>query len=204
MKKARADSVLKSLPEDKQEAIYERVATLSLADGLGMVNAPECESGFGITIGRSAFAAWLAHRRALRFGARLRKGREMVEALAKDAEGAEKYDPVVFAALKEHLLNLIATESVDLDTAKDLGYLILSERRLSLDTAKLKSAEKFGGAKLKLQAKQLDVAERKVKLLEETQADAKAKIAAALKARTTDGVLTEEGLKRIEEAAALL
>jgi hypothetical protein len=58
--------------------------------------------------------------------------------------------------------------------------------------------------KLQLQARSLEINARKLKLLEDTAKEAKAKITALTNAAKSSGGLTPETLKQIEEAAGLL
>jgi hypothetical protein len=58
--------------------------------------------------------------------------------------------------------------------------------------------------KLQLQAQALEINARKVKLLEDAAAEAKAKLLALTSSAQSRGGLTPETLKEIEEAAGLL
>lgn len=190
-KDPRADAKLQNLPQEELDVLWRfrnpekggKKLTLEAV-------AVEVPLRYGFTISLSSlsqFYRWLKLKR--RFDARTDTMEQLKAELAKDpnvsAEQVEKAGRVLFMA-----------EGIANQDARIFADMV----KIGHGRAKLEQNEK----RLKQTDKSLGQVDRRIQLLEEAAAEAKAKIIALTTAAKSAGGLTPETLKQIEEAAGLL
>lgn len=185
MSKPRADSKLKTLPEDRQERIIEwtRTAKTDACPG-GLQHAREQLELDGLKVSMRAlseFVSWWELRE--RFSSAESRAQQVVDLLkAKDPS----MSPDKVRELGQALFTMEAINSQQAD-------VFVSLERLALD-------QRTADAKGKLEREKIKIADRRVKLLEAAARSAKEKLTAV----AAKGGLTPETLAEIEEAANLL
>lgn len=174
-KKARGDSKLDSLPPAQLQELVMGILT-----GWSYEAARDwCLGECGVCVSLSAFTPFY---------------RRHVEPILKERKQ--------FAALSAGTLAKLAKETDAFDTAA-IGELKEYAYRLIRDpNSDPEDARKWMETLIKAQAGQRD--SRKLLLLETAAREAKAKLEALTKAAKSQGGLTPETLKQIEEAAGLL
>jgi hypothetical protein len=204
MRKVRSDSTLGKLPETKQAALFD------VLDRLPLENTEDKEGGVGylarvegIALGKSALSDWLKHRRLLALGHRLRAYKVQAAAFAGAAKGTTLADDAFEAAFREFALSRIASGELGTAEAAKLSSMLQASQRIALDKQRLDSGNALASRRLSQSEKALTLAERRVALLEENAATAKARIEDALKAGGNGGI-SAETLQRVEEALKLL
>jgi hypothetical protein len=186
MKKPRSDSKLKLLPEERQAQIIEWINTPKSESCIGgLQHAREQLAADGITTGLTAlseFYSWWGLRQ-----------------LFSDAE--------TFAEEQTELMKEF--NPADTDRAEAFGDYCFLQRAMKEQDPKafvalgsLRETRKHRELKERVEIKRLEIAERRVVVLENNQAEAKAKLTAVLAA--SKGGITPETLRIIEEAAHLL
>lgn len=183
--KPRSDSKLKNLPEETQEAIiaWARTAKTDEHPG-GLQYAREQLAADGIKVSLRAvseFVSWWQLRE--RFSSASERAQQ-IEDLIKEKN--PNLSPDRIRELGQALFTMEAMAEKDAQ-----AYVALESLALAQSTAKTKAS---------LEERKLALAERRVSLLEENAAKAKA----ALEGIKSKGGLTQETLKQIEEAARLL
>lgn len=194
-KKIRRDAKLKGLPEEQRKLVVDWESQ----DGVDLCLA-RMRSELGIEVGKTAlYEALTFWRSEARFSAfhHVAQSQAEVEAAARGGMSPEEME----AAVDRNFLGL-ATELQDTKLYLDVRSLRIrdaeSKGKRLLEEAKLAQ----GAAKIAQAGQALQLAERRVGLLEANAREAKEKLTAVVeKAR---GGLTAETLKQIEEAAGLL
>ena len=182
----RSDSKLKLLTEEQQEQIatWARTPKSDAGPG-GLAYAREMlarEYGVKVSLSTlSEFVSW--HSLQQRFAKASSRATQVAELLRERAPGME---PEQVRALAQSIFTLEA-----LDAGDAAAYVSLEHLQLSRDAV---------ATRAKLEERKLALAERRVLLLEENAAKAKA----ALEGIKSKGGLTPETLRTIEEAAGLL
>lgn len=184
MKEPRSDATLKNLPDEAQEELWQLIRpddpeadAISVSDLQG-----EIPLRHGFTVGKSAIYEWRSW-----YGFRRRAAR--ARALAKQAEleaAADGLDPAAIARVAQSAFTAEVTEAQNLKGFVALEHLRLREKEIEL------------------RKQEVDQKDRRIKLLEEAAAAAKAKLENAAQVAKSKGGLSEETLKQIEEAAGLL
>lgn len=183
--KPRSDSKLKTLPEERQEQIiaWSMERKTETCPG-GLQHAREQLAADGIKVSLSTlseFVSWWRLQR--RFAAASARAKQIEEMLR---EQDPSMSPEKVREMGQKIFTLEAVESGDAETFIGLETLALKQRsaetRYQIDSEKLRQSE------------------RRIVLLEENAAKAKA----ALEGLKSKGGLTAETLKTIEEAAGLL
>jgi hypothetical protein len=177
-RKVRSDSKLDSLADHHQAELTQQLLTGQKYEDVLTWLEVEC----GVSSSLAALSAYYSRHCA----PVLRERRKLAVLRAQEFSKAAKENPIEWDAVAMERLNQIFFElllqpDVDAATAKRLGDMILKDKALSMDSRKVA------------------ILEKKVKAAEE----AKEKIRAAMTG-SKDGGLSEEALKRIEEAAGLL
>lgn len=173
--KARADSKLDALPEARIAELVQ-----GLLCGWSYEQAQDwCKVECGLSVALSAFTGF--YRRHVEPVLKERKQFAALSAstLAKMAKETEAFDAAAIGELKEYAYRLIRDPKSDPEDAR-----------------------KWMETLIKAQAGQRD--SRKLSLLEASAREAKAKLEALTSAAKSQGGLTPETLKQIEEAASLL
>lgn len=178
MKKPRSDSKLKNLPREQQE----QIADWCQQDGYAAARA-RCKAELQIETSEAAlsgFWQWFSLRSQFEAAAGQAAAAEelMREFDPQDAAKAEAFGQFVFTQS--------AVAAQDTET-----FVKLESLRLAKETARTKASH---------EARKIALAERRVKLLEDNAARAKAQ----LESLVSKGGLTPETLAQIEEAARLL
>lgn len=185
--KPRSDSRLKLLPDDRQEQIIEWCETPkseTCVGGLQFAREQLAADGVKVSVTTlSDFYSWY----------QLRRGYELA------AEHAEQQKAL-----------MVEFDPSATDRAEAFGDFVFLQEALKLKDPKafvalgnLRENRKSRQLRERIDSRKLDLAERRVVLLEQRMAEAKAKLTAAMQANHKGG-LTPETLRQIEEAAALL
>lgn len=177
-RKPRSDSKLDALADHHQAELTKRLLTGDKYEEVLTWLAVEC----GVSSSLAALSSYYKRHCA----PVMRERRKLAVLRAQEFSQAAKespvdWDEVAMERLSQIFFELLLQPDVDAATAKRLGDMILKDKALSHD------------------ARKVAVLEAKVKAAEE----AKERIAVAMSG-AKDGGLSEEALKRIEEAAGLL
>lgn len=204
--KPKSNALLKNLPEERQEQIYGWCNKANDVDaegdpiagtgGLAFAQAQLAEDGIKVSLTTlSEFARWYALR--LTFQRAETQAQEVERMLRSEFPQAT---PEKIALAGQLVFTMQASNAGDAKT-----FVALEQLRLSKTIAE--NVDKVQRAKLEQKDRQilqkdrdLSLAERRVKLLEENAAKAKQTLEAVKKA----GGLSAETLAQIEEAARLL
>lgn len=177
-RKARSDSKLDALKPGHLEELVKML--------LGGTKYEDCLTWLQVECGVSSSLAALSSFFKRHCAPVLKERRKLAVLRAEEMQRAASenpvdWDSVAFEKLNQIFFDLLLEPDVDPAAVKRVGDLILKDKSLAMDSRKVA------------------ILEKKVKAAEE----AKAKIEAAMKG-SKDGGLSEEALKRIEEAAGLL
>jgi hypothetical protein len=191
-KEPREDAKLQNLPEEELEVMWrfrhpEPGGKKLKLTAIAAVQVP-LRYGFSISLSSlSYFYKWLAVRRDFR------ESRDVVYQIKEEL----KRDPSMsLEAIERAGVIMLATGGIQ---RKD-GKLFSAMMKIGQGRTKLEQNDK----RLKQTDKTLAQNDRRIQLLEEAAAEAKAKILALTTAAKSTGGLTPETLKQIEEAAGLL
>lgn len=183
--KPRSDSKLKTLPEERQEQIIAWARTQKTEEhpgGLAYAREQLAADGLKVSMSTlSEFVSWYGLQQ--RFAKAASRANQVADLLQQRNPDME---PEHVRKLAQSIFTLEALDSGDADTFVSLEHL-----KLAQDSARTKAD---------LENRKLALATRRVVLLEDNAAKAKA----ALEGLKTKGGLTAETLKTIEEAAKLL
>lgn len=178
MKQPRADAKLKTLPEEEQAELFALFTANELRPALTLEQVQaEVPLRYGFTVSMGSLSSW-------RSWWALRSRMEAAKARAEQAR-----------------LELLA-QSPDMDPAKLEAVAQMVFTAETLEGGDVKSYVAL--AKLRLDKAKVDLDSRRIVLLEQAAREAKEKLQAVLSGAQSKGGLTEETLKRIEEAANLL
>ena len=190
--KARADSWYAGLGEEQRWQLY---AMAKRAQWFEVVKTAREEMGVEANVSRSAYYRWMDWMREQDSERRLAQAR--IAALEADqlAKGVGLNDDTAIMAYK----SLAAEMALKTGNAKEAGHFMrmatdLIDRQLHAKEIDLKSQD------LARKEEELKIALKKLEMLEKKEAAVKDAVTAA----RTSGGLTEETLKKIEEAAGLL
>ena len=190
---ARADSWAAEVPEEELAKLYSMARRG--AQWFEVVKAANDELGLDVHPSRSAYYRWMDWMREQDSERRLAQAR--IAALEADqlAKGVGLNDDTAIMAYK----SLAAEMALKTGNAKEAGHFMrmatdLIDRQLHAKEIDLKSQD------LARKEEELKIALKKLEMLEKKEAAVKDAVTAA----RTGGGLTEETLKRIEEAAGLL
>ena len=177
-RKPRSDSKLDGLSEAHQAELVKRLLGGNRYEDILTWIAVEC----GVSSSLASLSSFYKRHCAPVMKERRKLAVLRAEEFARSAEDLPvEWDKVAFERLNQIFFELLLDPDVDAATAKRIGDMILKDKALSMDSRKV------------------GILEAKVKAAEE----AKEKIKAAMSG-SKDGGLSEEALKRIEEAAGLL
>lgn len=177
-RKPRSDSKLDALSEGHQAELVRRLLSGTKYEDALQWLAVEC----GVSSSMSALSSFFSRHCAPVLHDRRKLAVIRAQEFSKAAKDSPvEWDAVAFERLNQIFFELLLDPQVDAATAKRIGDMILKDKALSMDSRKVA------------------VLEKKVKAAEE----AKEKLRAAMSG-SKDGGLSEEALKRIEEAAGLL
>lgn len=181
MPKPRSDAKLKSLPPNQRDMLIRWLVD----ENVSYEKARErLREDFGVETSTGALSAFYSNEC---FTVRYGQARDLAETIGQAMTSEpEKFDEATIAMVKQKAFERAVAKDGDI---KELAILA----GILTDTAKLRIKEK-----------EVDLASRRVGLLEEKAAQAKAQLESALAGVKTRGGLTPETLKQIEEAAALL
>lgn len=191
-KEPREDAKLQNLPEEELEVLWrfrhpEPGGKKLKMSAIAAVQVP-LRYGFPISISSlSYFYKWLAVRRDFR------ESRDVVHQIKEEL----KRDPdMSLEAIERAGVIMLATGGIQ---RKD-GKLFSAMMKIGQGRTKLDQNDK----RLKQTDKVIEQNNRRIRLLEEAAADAKAKLLAIANNAKSTGGLTPETLRQIEEAARLL
>lgn len=174
-RKARGDSKLDALPEDQlKELVNGLLCGWTYTQAIDWLQV-EC----GVTARLSSFTPFYSRHVEPILLERKKFAALSAKTLAKLATESDAFDAAAIGELKEYAYRLIRDPNSDPEEAR-----------------------KWMETLIKAQAGQRD--SRKLRLLEDSAAEAKAKLLALTTAAKSTGGLTPETLKQIEEAAGLL
>lgn len=189
MSKARSDSPLKNLPEDRQAQIIDWCNTVKTAECSGGYKyAKEQLAADGIKASEGAlseFYSWWHLRRDFRRNDSL--ARDFEELLRKEFPKAE---PGKIQEFGQTYFTMNAAARRDPKEFREMEYL-----RLSKETAETKGRQ---------EERKLSIAERRIVLLEKKAAAYDRAQAALTEAKASKGGVTPETLERIERELNLL
>ena len=190
---ARSNSWYAEVPEEELAKLYSMARRG--AQWFEVVKAANDELGLNVHPSRSAYYRWMDWMREQDSERRLAQAR--IAALEADqlAKGVGLNDDTAIMAYK----SLAAEMALKTGNAKEAGHFMrmatdLIDRQLHAKEIDLKSQD------LARKEEELKIALKKLEMLEKKEAAVKDAVTAA----RTGGGLTEETLKRIEEAAGLL
>ena len=190
---ARSDSWYANVPEEELAKLYSMARRG--AQWFEVVKAANDELGLNVHPSRSAYYRWMDWMREQDSERRLAQAR--IAALEADrlAKGVGLNDDTAIMAYK----SLAAEMALKTGNAKEAGHFMrmatdLIDRQLHAKEIDLKTQD------LARKEEELKIALKKLEMLEKKEAAVKDAVTAA----RTGGGLTEETLKRIEEAAGLL
>lgn len=190
---ARSDSWYAEVPEEELAKLYSMARRG--AQWFEVVKAANDELGLNVHPSRSAYYRWMDWMREQDSERRLAQAR--IAALEADrlAKGVGLNDDTAIMAYK----SLAAEMALKTGNAKEAGHFMrmatdLIDRQLHAKEIDLKSQD------LARKEEELKIALKKLEMLEKKEAAVKDAVTAA----RTGGGLTEETLKKIEEAAGLL
>lgn len=190
---ARSDSWYAEVPEEELAKLYSMARRG--AQWFEVVKAANDELGLNVHPSRSAYYRWMDWMREQDSERRLAQAR--IAALEADqlAKGVGLNDDTAIMAYK----SLAAEMALKTGNAKEAGHFMrmatdLIDRQLHAKEIDLKTQD------LARKEEELKIALKKLEMLEKKEAAVKDAVTAA----RTGGGLTEETLKRIEEAAGLL
>lgn len=174
--KPRSDAKLKNLPEDAQAELFALFTASELRPAMSLEQVQaEVPLRHGFTVSLDTLSRW-------RSWYSLRSRMDAAKAKAEQARLAMlTSDPDMTPDKLEAVAQMVFTAET-LENGDVQSYVAL--------------------AKLRLKAQEVEIIQRRIKILEDKASEAKAKLEAATSAAR--GGLTEETLKRIEEAANLL
>lgn len=193
--KVRADSFASRLDPTQAWALYDYHYQTAL--GKWDLSAAWAEKQFELAKkpSRAAFYEWLKKMNAL-YGAHIREIRSLCdERIEEGAKLLKVQDPTVIRSIKAEALDAGLVEK-DWEKAK-----MIMDLAHGIEDAAFKQAE------IDLRGRAQDTKDEQLKLAREKFEAAERRLAAvqdAVKAAKTGGGLTEETLKKIEEAAGLL
>lgn len=191
MRKPHARSRLKTLPPDKQRELFEHLTANTLEETEAWL-ATGALTGESLDTQRSSlseFFAWYPLASQLHAAANMT---DMLKAELKELPGLN-LDEEQLSKAGQAIFETIAIKNQDSD-------LYTALRKLRQNDSALKLKGRGDSKKAEQKDRELELTERRVKLLEENQAKAKA----ALETVKSRGGLTPETLRQIEEAASLL
>lgn len=190
---ARSDSWYAEVPEEELAKLYSMARRG--AQWFEVVKAANDELGLNVHPSRSAYYRWMDWMREQDSERRLAQAR--IAALEADqlAKGVGLNDDTAIMAYK----SLAAEMALKTGNAKEAGHFMrmatdLIDRQLHAKEIDLKTQD------LARKEEELKIALKKLEMLEKKEAAVKDAVTAA----RTGGGLTEETLKKIEEAAGLL
>lgn len=191
--KARGDSKLDTLPDGRVAELRDGMIAgwtyQKARDWLWV----EC----GVKVSLSAFTPF--YRRHVEPVLREQKQFAALSAktVTKLAQESDLFDEAAIVEFKEYAYQLMRSPDGDPEEKRKWMEALIKERA---DRVKAEQAAK----KLAQSDKALDQDDRRIRLLEEKAAEAKAKLLALTSSAASRGGLTPETLKEIEEAAGLL
>lgn len=190
-KKTRADSLLRNLPEERQEQIIEWCNTpKSETCPGGYQHAREQLAADGVKVSISAlsgFYSWYCLRRSYQLAEEHAETQEalMLNFDPEDVERARKFGKFCFIQK--------ALQVGDAKTFARVEQLIQDDHKGALELRKQQFKEKIEPAKLELAERKVELLERKLKAVDD-----------AMEKAAERGGLTAEALEEIRRAAALL
>lgn len=195
-RKARGDSKLDALPDHQHAELVQ-----GLLGGWTYVQAIDwLQVECGVTARLHSFTPFYSRHVEPILVERKKFAALSANALGKLAKESEAFDLAAIGELKEYAFRLIRDpESDPEETRKWMETLIKAQAGSRTDKVIAQRDREISQKDMLI-----DQAGRKVLLLENAAADAKAKLKAAMEGARSTGGLTAETLKQIEEAAGLL
>lgn len=196
MKEPRSDAMLKNLPDEVQEQLWQLIRPDDLSSDAMSVAELQAEIPLrhGFTIGLTALYEWRSW-----YGLRRRLARARLRAQQAELEAAQdgSLDAAAIARVGQVAFTSEAVDAVDVK-----AFVQLEKLRMEQAGRELLAREKERDFQLRKQA--LEQNERRIHLLEQAASDAKAKLEALTAKAKSKGGISEETLREIEEAAGLL
>ena len=196
LRKARGDSKLDSLPAGQLAELtqgllcgWTYVATL---DWLKV----EC----GVSVSLSSLTPFYSRHVEPILLERKKFAALSASTLAKLAKESDAFDAAAIGELKEYAYRLIRDPNSDPEDARKWMETLIKAQAGGRDERGMAQKDRVIGQKDTL----IGQNDRRIRLLEDAAAEAKAKIIALTTAAKSNGGLTAETLKQIEEAAGLL